>query len=289
MIAVSGASGRIGGKVIEILQERGSARLVALTRTPERLAGMGVVARAADFDDPDRLVKALDGVERMLLVSTDAVGPGGRRIRQQSNAVRAAIAAGVGHVIYTSFTRVGDVANPLAVAEDHRATEHALATSGMAFTSLRHNTYTEMLLMRTPEALSSGVLKDNSGDGATGYVTRDDCAEVAATLLAEGGHEGEFLEVTGPEALTQHEVAALLADITGRPVRFQPQCDDEAVSDLVKRGMTIPMAQFLTTFAQAGREGFKDTVTDVVERLAGRKPTSVADFLRANRAALHGT
>jgi NAD(P)H dehydrogenase (quinone) len=290
MIVVSGASGQLGRRTVEYLRERVDARrVVAVSRTPERLADLGVATRRADFDDPAGLATAFDGAERLLLISTDAVGQPGVRVRQHTSAIQAAAKAGVGQVLYTSFVRTTDPRNPTFVAPDHAGTEQALVESGLAYTVLRENVYVDLQLFSLPGAVAAGVLATNDGDGATAYLTRDDIAAVAATLLAEGGYENQRLDLTGPAAVTQSELASILSEVTGVPVRYQPLTDDEAVAGMVEHaGMPEPIAQAYATFGRASREGWLNEVTDVVERVSGRRPTSVAEFLAANRAALLG-
>lgn len=288
MLVVSGASGKLGRRIVEYLIDRVDAsRVVAASRTPDRVADLGVASRQADFDDPESLPRAFDGAERLLLISTDPIEPG-IRTRQHTNAVQAAAKAGVGQVIYTSIVRATDPGNPAVVAGDHAATEQALDESGLSYIALRENIYTDMQLLSAPAAVASGVLTGNEGDGGVAYVTRDDIAAVAAALLAEGGPDGP-LDVTGPAAVTQHDLAAALSEITGRQVSYQPVTDDAFVDGLVQNaGMPEQIARAYATFGQAAREGWLDGVTDTVARIAGRQPTSVYDFLAANRAALLG-
>jgi NAD(P)H dehydrogenase (quinone) len=286
MIAVTGASGQLGRLTVRLLLERvDAARVIALSRTPQAIEDLGVATRVADFDDPDSLVAAFDGAERLLLVSTNVFGTTGRRVQQHANAVRAAVTAGVGHVLYTSFTGAGDPSHPAAVAAEHRASEAALAESGLAYTVLRNNMYTQLILMGLDVALTCGMLVDNSGYGATGYVTREDCAAVAAAVLAQGGYEGQRLEVTGPRALTLVEIAALITEISGVAVRYLPITDEETVGALVAYGMAEPVARLFATIGKSTRDGYTNVVTDVVERITGRRATSVADFLAANYVA----
>jgi NAD(P)H dehydrogenase (quinone) len=290
MIVVSGASGQLGRRTIEYLRERtDAARVVALSRTPDRIADLGVATRRADFDDPDGLLAALDGAERLLLISTDAVGVPGRRIIQHTHAIQAAAKAGVGHVIYTSFVRTTDPGNPAFVASDHAGTEHALVESGLTYTMLRENVYTDQQLTSVPGAVASGVLASNEGDGRVAYVTRDDIAAVAAAVLAEGGYEGQRLDLTGPAAVTRAEIATILSEVTGVPVRYQPLTDDEFVAGMVEHaGLPEPAARAYATFGEAARGGWLREVTGVVARVAGRQQTSVADFLAAHRDILLG-
>lgn len=290
MIVVTGASGQLGRRTVEYLRDRtDAARVRALSRTPAQVADLGVTTGRADFDDPDGLPRAFDGAERLLVISTDEMGLDGRRITQHTNAIQAAAKAGVGHVIYTSVVHATDPDNPSPVAQEHGATERALVDSGLPYTVLRANWYTDVLLWLAPDAVAGGVLADSSGDGATSYVTRDDLAAVAAALLAGGGHQGETLDVTGPAAVTPAEVAAILTEVTGVRVAYQALADDEVVSAMVAQGQPEPMAQVFAASYRAVREGWHDPVSDVVARVAGRSPTPVADFLSANRAALTPT
>jgi NAD(P)H dehydrogenase (quinone) len=186
------------------------------------------------------------------------------------------------------MVNAGDPDHPVFVAADHRETERALGGSGLTFTMLRANIYTEVLLGSLVPAVAGGVYASNAGDGATAYVARDDLAAVAAGVLAEGGHEGERLDVTGPAAVTGTDIAAITSDVAGTPVRHQPISDAEAVAGLVAAGLPEAVAGSVSTFGRATREGWFDVVSDAVERVAGRKPTPIADVLSANRSMLVG-
>jgi NAD(P)H dehydrogenase (quinone) len=256
-----------------------AAKIRAITRSPESISDLGVAIRVADFEDPASLATALDSVDRMLLVSSNAFGVAGRRVRQHANAISAAATAGVGHVIYTSIARAGEPDHPAGVAAEHRTTEAALAESGLPYTVLRNSMYTQWILAGAETTLLTGLLVDNIGDGAISYVTREDCAAVAATVLARGGHEGEHLEITGPRAVTGAEVAALFTEYTGHSVRYHPISDEETVTELMTYGMAEPDARYFATIGLSIREGWTSLVTNVVERITGRKPTTVAGFL----------
>lgn len=289
MIAVTGASGQLGRLTMQMLLARVDAsRVVALSRTPAFAAQPGVSTRLADFDRPEGLVSAFDGVQRLLLVSTNTFDATGRRAWQQANAVRAAVQAGVEHVVYTSIAGAGDPTHPAAAVADHRATETLLARSGLDYTVLGNSMYTQLILAGLDFAVGSGVLLDNTGDGATSYVSREDCAAVAAAVLAHGGHRGERLEVTGPRAVTQTEIASLITEFTGSTVRYVPISDECAIADLVAHGMTDAAARRFVTFGEATRAGYTSVVSDVVERITGRRATSVADVLAAHCATRGG-
>ncbi|MEU1820821.1 SDR family oxidoreductase [Streptomyces abikoensis] len=288
MFVVTGASGKLGRLAVQHLIERVDAsRVVALTRTPEKIADLGVRVRAADFGDPDSLVSAFDGAERVLIISTDAMG---QRVQQHTNAINAAAKAGVGHVLYTSLTRADEPGNPLVLVPEHRETERVLAQSGLEFTVLRNNIYPDMLLMLAPlnEAVRTGVLEGANGEGHVSYITRSDCAAAAAAVLAEGGHTGQFLEITGPEAVDYAGIAAALGEATGRAVRFEKQTKEEAAAAFAARGVEPAMIAAATQFWGSVSEGWLDVTTHAVERLTGRRPASLAEFFAARREALLG-
>ncbi len=288
MIVVSGASGELGRRTVRMLLELvDAAEVVAVSRTPAKAADLGVVTRHGDFDDPDGLVAAFGGAQRLLLVSTGEVRADGHRVVQHSSAIRAAVRAGVQHVVYTSLTGADRPDHPVgAPMADHAATEVALAESGLAYTLLRNNMYTDLLLYPARAAVASGVLASNRGGGATGYVTRDDCAATAAALLVHGGHSERLLDVTGPAVVTDDQLAAMLVEVTGRQVQHQTLTDEQVVAGAIGHGRSPLIAQTVAGFGRAAREGLFDVVTDVVERVGGRRPTPVADFLAAHRRLL---
>lgn len=283
-IVITGAAGQLGRKVVTELKGRVDASsIVALSRDPAKLADLDVPTRYADFDDPSSLAAAFAGAERLLIISTDKVGA---RLAQHVNAVNAAAAAGVGHVFYTSAPRATDEGHPALVVPEHRGTEEALAASGLPYTALRNNIYTEMLLPSLPQILASGVHAANSGAGGTSYVTRADLAAATAAILADPADPGRVLELTGPAAVTGPELAAILSGISGKEIRFEALTDEQLSAGLAAAGLPPAAVEVVVSFGRATREGYLDLVTDVVERYLGRKLTSVANFLAANVAAV---
>jgi NAD(P)H dehydrogenase (quinone) len=283
MIVVTGASGNLGRKIVEELITRvDAAGVTAVSRTPEKIADLRVRTRQAGFGD---LEGALDGAERLLLMGLPQSPD---RLHLHHEAIRAAVRAGVGHIVYASVTRAAEPGNPVGVVADHGATERLLAQAGVPFTALRFNTWPEVLLMIGIARLSvaTGVLLSNSGDGRTGYVTRDDSAAAAAALLAEGGHQGQLLEITGPAALTDEDLAETLAEATGRPVAHRAVDDSDMPKALVEQGFAEPLAAAWTAHGPARRAGWFDVTTHAFQRLTGRPPVSAGEFFAAHRTAL---
>jgi len=280
-IAVTGASGHLGRLVADqLLASADPADVVLLTRDPAKLADYadrGVEVRAADFGDAAGLVDALAGVERMLLISTDAVGA---RVEGHRAAIDAAARAGVRHVVYTSIPEPTPD-NPSVVVPDHAATEAALRESGLVWTILRNNLYAEMEIGALAAAAGSGQLFTNAGDGGAAYVTRADCAAVAAGVLVGSGHEGQVYDVTGPQAYTSADRAALASELAGRVVEVVDVDDESYAAGLVAGGLPEAWAPMLVSFGASIRLGKLARVTDVVERIGGRAPTPLGALLAA--------
>ncbi|WP_375425653.1 SDR family oxidoreductase [uncultured Friedmanniella sp.] len=280
-IAITGASGALGRATAElVLQRVDPAQVVLTTRHPESLADLaarGADVRRADFSDASTLPGAFAGVDRLLLVSTDTVG---ERLDQQRDAIAAAAAAGVQHVVYTSVPEPV-AANPAGVVPDHAGTEQALRDSGLTWTMLRNNLYAHMQLPVLEQAAASGQLVTNTGDGATAYVTREDCAAAAAAVLTTDGHDGRAYDITGPEALTAADLVALARRTSGREVELVALDDDAYRAGLRSAGLPEPVADLLTSFGASVRGGFLATVSSAVLDLTGHQPTALADLVPA--------
>lgn len=289
-ILVTGAAGHLGRRVVELLLERrNGARVIAATRKPDGLsdlAARGVEVRRADFDDATSLVTAFRGVERALLISTDALDQPGKRTRQHQRAVAALATAGVQHIAYTSI--VNPIDSRVLISKDHAATEAALAESGVAYTVLRNNLYSDYQLMSLQRALGSGKLVDARGAGKIGFVAREDCARIAAAVVAEPPAGNQLLDVTGPEALSSAELAALASQLSGRPIEHQSIPLAALIDGMVQHGLPRPMAEIYASFDAGIAAGELSVTSESVARFTGHEPQSMADFLRANQAAWAG-
>ncbi|MEO5808266.1 NAD(P)H-binding protein [Devosia sp.] len=282
-LLVTGAAGHFGRIAIDELLARGATKIIAGTRDPSKLADLatkGVTVRALDFDKPEDLATAFNGVDRVLLISTDSIG---RRAEQQIKAVKAAAAAGVKHFVYTSAPNANP--NPGNVlSNEHFATEQALANSGATSTILRNHLYAEVILYGASSAVAGGALYDATGDGLRSYVWREDAARTAAGALlsAEGN---AILDVTGPAPVAQAEVAGLLAELSGKPVNRVGLTGEQLKSGMVANGLPEAVADLMVNFDIDAAKGYHALSTDVVETFSGRKPQSVAAFLATNKAA----
>jgi NAD(P)H dehydrogenase (quinone) len=281
MIAITGASGGLGRRVAElVLEQADPTQVLLLTRTPDRLkdlARRGARVEKASFKNPTGLKQVLVGVERLLLISTDAIGG---RVDHHRQAIAAARHAGVWHVAYTSVAQPSSD-NPSLIAGEHAQTEQALRESGMDWTFLRNNLYAEGLIPAVQQAAESGLWVTNAGEGRTAYVSREDCARAAAAVLLTDGHEREVYDITGPEALTQAEIAAIAAEHAGVPIEVILQDDAEYAVDLEAAGMPAPVVELIVSFGEAVRRGFLSKVSTDVQALTGQPPRSVREVLQA--------
>ena len=298
-IIVTGASGQFGSAAAGMLLEQVAAEdLVLLSRTPENLANFaetGAQVRRADFDDPGSLLAAMEGGERMLLISTVRVGS---RVEQHTAAVEAARAAGVRHVAYTSLLGVRTPGNPSVEGYDHIATERMIEASGLAWTHLRDSLYAEAVAtaMAIP-ALAAGHKPENAGRGRVPIVSRDDCVATAVGVLTQDGHANKAYDVTGPELWALPDAMALIAEMAGKPIVVEP-VDDEGMyayfdslgvarkaSDVVPDGPIPWASEGMVTFGQSIREGFMDIASDDVERVTGRAPRTLRSVCEQYKSA----
>jgi NAD(P)H dehydrogenase (quinone) len=284
---VTGAAGHLGRRVVELLLEQGAGKIVAGTRTPEKLADLaarGVVVRHADFEDPNGLEAALAGVDRVLIISTDAIDRPGRRLTQHRAAVNVAVNAGVKHALYTSMPN--PETSPVVFAPDHLGTEQALKSSGLSYTILRNCWYTEFLVPGLAAAVASGKLISATGQGGAPYVTREDCAQAAAAALASPDSSNKTWNIAGPDLVTYADLARMAAEFTERPVEFVAVTPEERTAQLIAAGTPEFIAKLLVSSQTAIAQGKMGTPTTAVKELTGREPTSVRDFLSAHKAAL---
>jgi NAD(P)H dehydrogenase (quinone) len=290
MLIVTGASGQLGRRAAELaLQACGPANLVLVTRNPGALgafAERGVDVRHGDFDQPASLVDAFAGGDRLLLISATDLE---RRIEQHRSAIGAAAAAGVGHVVYTSGL-APEPPNPAVVAASHYATEQALQDAAVSWTVLRHSLYAEYQVPEAAAAIASGRLVHNRGGGRVAYVSRDDCARVAAAVLAGPGHEGCVYDVTGEESFDPSGLADLYGEVGGTRVEAVALDDESFVAGLVGEAREDDHlrygAELVASFGRSIREGYMAGCTELVATLTGHHPRRLRDVLQAHRDEL---
>ena len=279
MIAITGATGQLGQLVIEqLLKTVPGSQIVAIVRNPakaESLSNQGINVRQADYTDQAAFTTALTGVDKLLLISSSEVG---QREPQHKNVIRAAKAAGVKFIAYTSLLHADK--SPLGLANEHVATEKALAESGIPYALLRNGWYTENYLASAPPALEHGVFIGAAGEGKIASATRADYAAAAAKVIAEEGHAGNVYELAGDNAWTLSELAAELSKQSGKPVTYQNLSEADFAAALKNVGLPAGLADMLADSDIGASKGglFDDSRT--LSKLIGRPTTSLAESVK---------
>ena len=280
MIAITGATGQLGHHVIEqLLKTVPASQIVAIVRNPAKagaLSQQGLDVRQADYADQAAFTSALQGVEKLLLISSSEVG---QRAPQHQNVINAAKAAGVKFIAYTSLLHADT--SPLGLHVEHVATEKALAESGIPFTLLRNGWYTENYLASAPPALEHGVFIGSAGDGKIASATRADYAAAAAKVIAEEGHAGKVYELAGDNAWTLSELAAELSKQSGKSVKYQNLSEADFSAALKSVGLPAGLTEMLADSDTGASKGglFDDSHT--LSALIGRPTTPLAESVKA--------
>lgn len=280
-IVVTGASGHLGRGVVEELLGRGvlAQQIVAATRRVEALedlAARGVQVRHADFDAPGTLAAAFVGAEKVLIVSgTDF----GRRVAQHAAAAEAAQGAGARLVVYTSAPHADTTSMQLAA--EHAATEAAIAELGVPFTFLRNSWYFENYTAQIPVYLEHGAVFGAAGEGRISGAARADYAAAAAAVLASDGHEGKVYELGGDEAFTLAELAATVAEVSGKPVVYRDLPAGEFQQVLEGAGVPAPVAAVFADVDTSIAKGALFVDSGDLSRIIGRPTTALRTAVAA--------
>ena len=279
-IAITGATGNLGRIIIEKLKQKTLPEtFVALVRSPEKAADLGVESRAFDYAQPEGQVEALTGIDTLMLISSSEVG---QRAVQHGNVIAAAKKAGVKRIVYTSLLHAD--LSPLSLAEEHRQTEVALMASGIPHTLLRNGWYVENHTGSIPGALAGGAFIGSAGDGRISAAPRADFAEAATVVLTTEGHDGKTYELAGDTAFTLSDLVAEISRQTGKTIPYQnlPQADYAAA--LTGFGLPEDLSQAIAGW---DFDASKDALFDdsrVLSKLIGRPTTplsaSVAEALK---------
>jgi NAD(P)H dehydrogenase (quinone) len=284
VIAVTGATGTLGGRVAARLATAGDVPLRLVVRDAGRapdLPGAEVRENAGGYADGAGLRDALAGADTLYLVSA---GEAEDRVQQHLTAVEAAATAGVQRIVYTSFVGADRPDPTFTLVRHHGITEEAIRATGVRHTFLRSSMYADFVPFFATLEDGTAVIAAPAGQGRTGFVSRDDIADVTAAVLLDdsGALDGQALEVTGPEALSMAEAAALLTEVTGRPALYRDQTVEEAWATRRPSGHPDWEIEGWVTSYLAIAAGELSTVTDVVPRLTGHPARTVAEHLRAH-------
>ena len=276
MILVTGATGNIGAGVVRALQSTGHPVRAAIHETP--LAIDGVETCPLDFDDPATFAPALRGIDALFLLS--------REVAHEAGLVDAARAAGVGRVVYSSA--YGVETDDFLAGRMHREIEERIEASGMAWTFLRPNFLMQNFIWMMGEDIRrEDAFSDSIGDARVSMIDARDVGPVAARVLTESGHAGKAYELSGPEALSYHDAAAILSEALGRTIRYVPIDDDAYRQQLEAAGLAPHDVDAFVDVNREAREGRSGdhVVTDTVQQLIGRAPTPFATFCHDHAAA----
>jgi NAD(P)H dehydrogenase (quinone) len=286
-ILVTGATGHLGKAVTEsLLQKTDAANISILVRDAgkaEAFKAQGVDVRVADYNDYDSLLAAFKGIDKLYMVSGNDLA---NRIQQQDNVVLAAKQAGVKHVVYTSYQRKNETAtSPINfVAEGHLNTEHKLKESGLSYTLLQHDIYADMIPIFAGEhLLENKTIYLPAGDGKIAYALRTDFAEAGANVLLDdaGKYINQSIELGGSEALNWQQIAGIISDITGESIAYVSPSNEEFNTTLTKAGVPAEYIGLFSGFSNAAKEGEFENVSGNLEKILGRKPVTVPEYLKS--------
>jgi len=273
-IAVTGSTGTLGSLVAKNLADRSIAQRLLVRDTARAPQLPLATASAFDYADRTASVKALEGIEVLFMVSAPESD---HRMDLHATFIDAAAAAGVQHIVYTSFTAAAPDAE-FTLAREHYATEEYLRSSGLRFTSLRDSFYQDFL----PDLVGEdGVIRGPAGTGHFAPVTRADVARTAATVLASASeHASATYELTGPQSLSMADVARMLGAERGQAVAFHDETIDEAYASRASYG--APQWQldaWVSTYTAIASNAMAK-VSDHIEIITGSAPMSFQDYLR---------
>ena len=272
-IAITGATGQLGRLVVSKLKEKVAAdTIVALVRTPQKATDLGVEVREADYEKPETLGTALQGVDTLLLISGSEVG---KRARQHRNVIEAAKQAGVKWLVYTSLLHADK--STLSLAAEHLATEQALKEAGVPYTMLRNGWYTENYTGSIPGALAGGAFVGSAGEGKIAAAARADFAEAAVTVLTSEGHQGKTYELAGDEAYTLSDLAAEISRQTGKNIPYNNLPVAEYAGVLKSFGLPEGLAQAIAGWDVSASKGDLFDNSRQLSRLIGRPTTPLSD------------
>jgi NAD(P)H dehydrogenase (quinone) len=279
-IAVTGATGALGTLVINgLLETQDPQAIVAIVRDPAKataLSGRGVQVRQATYTEPEALEAALAGVDTLLLISGSEVG---QRVQQHTNVVNAAKAAGVKRIVYTSAPKADNTT--LILAPEHKATEEVIKASGISYTILRNNWYTENYASQIDLARQFGAITSSAGEGKVASASRADFAAAAVAVLIGSGHENKVYELTGDHAWDFSELAAAIGEVIGSEVSYNSVSPEEQAEILTRAGLDEGTVGFVVGLNHNISEGTLAEVTTDLRTLIGRPTTPLVEGLRA--------
>ncbi|UIJ83275.1 SDR family oxidoreductase [Rhizobium leguminosarum] len=276
LIGVTGANGNLGRLVIAELRKRVSPdQIVALARSPEKVAHSDVDVRAFDYEKKDALAPALDGIDTLIMISSTGAGT---RVAQHRNVIQAAQAAGIKRIIYTGVLHTDT--SSWALVKDHKITEADLKETGIPVTVMRHSIYSDVYVPRIAEAVMKGAFIGSVADGRTASASRADLAEALA-IVATSAQEQSFkvYELAGDDAWTMEELAEETSLQLGAPIPYRNLSTGEHVAELVAQGVPEERAPMIVGLDTAMRQGSMFDDSHALSTLLGRPTASLKDLV----------
>ena len=274
---VTGATGQLGRLVVEKLKEKGlSSSVVALVRNTEKAAELGVEAREFDYNNPVKLVDALQGIEKLILISGNELG---KRAEQHANVIEAAKKAGVKWVVYTSLLQADT--SSLSLAPEHYATEKALQASGLTYTILRNGWYTENYTGSVGGAIAAGAFIGSAGNGKISSAARADFADAAAAVITGEGHQNKTYELAGDDSYTLADLAAEISKQTGKVIPYNNLPETEYAKILKSFGIPEGFADAIASWDVSASKGDLFDESHQLSKLIGRPTTPMAETVKA--------
>ena len=279
-IAITGATGQLGNLVIEqLLQLTAAQNIVALVRKidkAEHFKVQGIELREFDYDRPETLAPALLGIDKLLLISANEIG---RRTPQHKAVIDAAKVAGVPYIAYTSLLRADT--SPLGLAQEHRETEKLIQDSGITYTFLRNNWYSENYLAGVAHTIEIGTLFGAAQDGRISSASRIDYAEAAAKVLTSTGHENKTYELAGSESFRLSDLATLIGQAANKDIIYQNLSAEEYTQGLTQAGLPAGLVDVIVDADIQSIQGAMYSDRKDLEQLIGRNTTSIQNAIKA--------
>lgn len=276
MIAITGANGQLGQLVIKsLLQKTQASNIVALVRNPDNaqsLREQGIEVRKSDYNQPDTLTRALQGVDKLLLISGSEVGS---RVSQHQAVINAAKDAGVKLFAYTSILKADS--SPMMLAQEHKATETLITESGLPAVILRNGWYTENYTQSLQGVLQAGAVAGAAQQGKLFTAARKDYAEAAAVVLTSENQAGKVYELAGDEGFTLAEYAAEISKQTDKDIPYADMSGDDFAKLLVQVGLPEGFAGALADSEVQAAKGWLAEESKTLSQLIGRATTPLAE------------
>jgi len=278
-IAITGATGQLGHLVIQaLIQQTDASNIVALVRNKnkaEKLKTLGIELRQFNYDQKETLAPALEGIDKLLLISANEIG---RRTPQHKAVIEAAQQSHVPYIAYTSL--LGAAHNPLGLAQEHRETEQLILNSGLKYTLLRNNWYNENYLANVTPAIEHGALYGAAQQGKISSASREDYAEAAAKVLVSNDHENKTYELAGSSSFTLTDLASFISEASGQTIPYQNISPEDYTAALIKAGLPKDLVEVIVDADIHTANGAMFSDRTDLEHLLGRKTTPIQKQLR---------